>query len=87
MFHHFVPLHIFLTLSSVKAMCVNMAMSCVSIIFATILRFYLKSLNRKLDRGEAIEDVNGREGEARIHAAEEQGLPGIAADRGFRFLV
>jgi hypothetical protein len=68
-------------------MCVNMAMSCVSIIFATILRFYLKSLNRKLDRGQVIEGVNNAEGAARMHAVEEQGLPGIAVERGFRFLV
>ncbi|KAF8858919.1 MFS general substrate transporter [Acephala macrosclerotiorum] len=69
----------------VNAMAVNMAMSFMAIIFATILRFYLKALNRKLDRGEAIEDVNV-DGERR-NAAEEQGLPGIAVDNGFRFLV
>jgi MFS family permease len=69
----------------VNAMAVNMAMSFMAIIFATILRFHLKALNRKLDRGEAIEDVN-IDGDRR-NAAEEQGLPGIAADNGFRFLV
>lgn len=72
-------------LKIVNAMAVNMAMSFMAIIFATILRFHLKALNRKLDRGEAIEDVNV-DGDRR-NAAEEQGLPGIAADNGFRFLM
>lgn len=74
---------------TVKAMSVNMAMCIVSIIFATVLRFYLHSLNKKLDQGEVISGVNGMSGdsEARKNAAEEHGLPGIAVDRGFRFLL
>lgn len=43
-------------------------------ICATILRFILKNLNKKLDRGEHVEGA--------INA-----VPGQAADRGFRFLV
>lgn len=66
----------------------NMGMSLMSIVFATILRFHLKRLNRKLDMGEVVEGVNSHVGDReRIEAAEEQGLPGIAADNGFRFLV
>jgi hypothetical protein len=72
-------------------MAVNMAMSGVSIIFGTILRFYLVSLNKKLDHGEMIDDVDGTssssESEERKREREEQGLPGVAAERGFRFLV
>lgn len=69
-------------------MIVNMAMSLMSIVFATILRFHLKRLNKKLDLGEAVEGVNSHAGDReRREAAEEQGLPGIAADNGFRFLV
>jgi hypothetical protein len=71
-------------------MAVNMAMSGMSIIFGTILRFYLVSLNKKLDRGEIIEGVGGGsdvESEDRKREREEQGLPGVAAERGFRFLV
>jgi hypothetical protein len=72
-------------------MAVNMAMSGVSIIFGTILRFYLVSLNKKLDHGEIIDDADGTsssgESEERKREREEQGLPGVAAERGFRFLV
>jgi hypothetical protein len=56
-------------------------MSAMTIIFATILRFYLSHLNGKLDRGEVIADVSP---EAE-HAREENGLPGVAVERGFRF--
>jgi hypothetical protein len=63
-------------------MCVNLAMSVVSIIFATILRFHLISLNKKLDRGEAVEGVSSS---ARRDCEEGDG-EGIAIERGFRFL-
>ncbi|KAF5879025.1 putative mfs transporter protein [Botrytis fragariae] len=43
-----------------KAMYVNLSMSVVSIVFATILRFHLIGLNKKLDRGEIVEGVNSR---------------------------
>ncbi len=56
-------------------------MSAMTIIFATILRFYLAHLNGKLDRGEVIADVSP---EAE-HSREEHGLPGVAVERGFRF--
>lgn len=65
----------------VNAMCVNLGMSLMSIVFATILRFHLKRLNRKLDMGEAVEGVNSHDGD------REQGDVGISADNGFRFLV
>jgi hypothetical protein len=71
-------------------MAVNLSMSGVSILFGTILRFYLVSLNKKLDMGEVIEDLDdagGMEIEGRKREVEERGLPGIAVERGFRFLV
>ncbi|KAM3080340.1 hypothetical protein ACMFMG_005300 [Clarireedia jacksonii] len=66
----------------VKAMCVNLAMSVLSIIFATILRFHLVSLNKRLDRGEVVEGVNSS---ARGDFEEGEG-EAIAVERGFRFL-
>ena len=72
----------------VKAMAVNLSMSGVSILFGTILRFYLVSLNRKLDREEGMGGSGmDEDGEGRKREVEERGLPGIAVDRGFRFLV
>jgi hypothetical protein len=74
-------------------MAVNLSMSGVSILFGTILRFYLVSLNKKLDRGEGIEEIEGIDGmggsdsEGRKREVEERGLPGLATERGFRFLV
>jgi hypothetical protein len=71
-------------------MAVNLSMSGVSILFGTILRFYLVSLNKKLDMGDVIEDLVGvgeMEIEGRKREVEERGLPGIAIERGFRFLV
>jgi hypothetical protein len=47
-------------------------------------------LNKKLDMGEVIEDLDdagGMEIEGRKREVEERGLPGIAVERGFRFLV
>lgn len=41
---------------------------------ATILRFMLQRLNRKLDRGEHVEGA--------VNA-----VPGEAAEKGFRFLI
>ncbi|PQE06814.1 Pantothenate transporter liz1 protein [Rutstroemia sp. NJR-2017a BBW] len=67
----------------IKAMCVNLSMSLVSIIFATILRFHLVDLNRKLDRGEVVEGVNS----SRRDCEEGEG-PGedVGVETGFRFL-
>jgi hypothetical protein len=67
-------------------MAVNLSMSGVSILFGTILRVYLVSLNK----GAVIEDLDGvgEMGiEGRKREVEERGLPGIAVERGFRFLV
>ncbi|KAJ5205023.1 uncharacterized protein N7498_005902 [Penicillium cinerascens] len=55
----------------VPAMSVNCATAFIAIVSATVLRFMLVRLNKKLDRGEAL---NG-------------GVPGQASTRGFRFLV
>ncbi|QSZ28666.1 hypothetical protein DSL72_003165 [Monilinia vaccinii-corymbosi] len=67
-----------------KAMYVNLSMSVVSIIFATVLRFHLMKLNQKLDRGEIIEGVNSRAGPRR--SVEEGEGEEVAVERGFRFL-
>ena len=77
-----------LTVPTVAAMSVNMAMSIMSIVFAIILHFYLKHLNKRLDRGEVVEDVKMRLGSREIQQEiEKQGLPPVAVDRGFRFLT
>lgn len=65
-------------------------MSGVSILFGAVLRFYLVRLNKKLDMGEVIEDLDGvgeMGMEGRKREIEGRGLPGIAVERGFRFLV
>ena len=66
-------------------------MSLMAITFATILRFVLKRLNDELDRGLVVEDVVVGDMSAspsgRKHDVEEHGLPGVAVDRGFRFLL
>ncbi|KAJ5682962.1 hypothetical protein N7462_006127 [Penicillium macrosclerotiorum] len=55
----------------VPAMAVNCATAFIAIISATVLRFILVRLNKKLDRGEHVEGA----------------VPGQASSRGFRFLV
>ncbi|KAF2138079.1 uncharacterized protein K452DRAFT_353306 [Aplosporella prunicola CBS 121167] len=60
-----------------KAFSVDCAMLVLAAIMATLLRVILVRLNRKLDRGEHVEGA--------INAG--QGVPGEAAERGFRFLV
>ncbi|EFW99217.1 pantothenate transporter liz1 [Grosmannia clavigera kw1407] len=51
---------------------VNIAMSAMTVIAATGLRFYLARLNKKLDRGEHVRDVSSS---------------GAAGNDGFRFLL
>ncbi|KAJ9139464.1 Pantothenate transporter liz1 [Pleurostoma richardsiae] len=63
------------------AFSVNIAMSAMTIIFATILRFYLAHLNKRLDCGDAVADVSPEPETSR----EEHGLPGAAVERRFRF--
>ncbi|KAK8041999.1 hypothetical protein PG993_006522 [Apiospora rasikravindrae] len=58
----------------VIAMCVNCAMSFMAIVAATVMRFMLVRLNRKLEQGIFVEGA--------INA-----LPGEAAQHGFRFKV
>ena len=69
------PLEIILILQTnitlVTAMSVNCATAFVAIIAATVLRFMLVRLNKKLDRGEHVEGA----------------VPGQASSRGFRFLI
>lgn len=55
---------------------VNCITAFISIVSATVLRFLLVHLNKKLDRGEAVSGV----------AAMVEGIPGEAAKKGFRFL-
>lgn len=62
---------------AVKAMSHNAGLLLASAFFATVLRFILVRLNRKLDRGEHVEGAIG----------VGQAVPGEAAEKGFRFLV
>jgi len=58
-------------------MSVNCVTAFIAICCATLLRFILVRLNKKLDRGEAVEGA----------IAVGEGVPGEAAKRGFRFLI
>lgn len=58
-------------------MSVNCVTAFICIISATVLRFILVRLNKKLDRGEAVAGA----------IAVGGGVPGQASRRGFRFLV
>ncbi|CAG8002530.1 unnamed protein product [Penicillium salamii] len=61
----------------------NIAMSAVTIIFATILRIVLGRLNKRLDEEEGTNiasSISRRDN-------EEEGLPGRAVAQGFRFLL
>ncbi|KUM57756.1 hypothetical protein ACN42_g9418 [Penicillium freii] len=55
----------------IPAMSVNCATAFIAIVSATVLRFMLVRLNKKLDRGEEVEGA----------------VPGEGSRRGFRFLV
>jgi hypothetical protein len=55
-------------------MSVNCATAALAVIMATILRFLLVRLNKKLDRGEFVEGAI-------------VGVPTDEAKKGFRFLV
>ncbi|RAL06956.1 MFS general substrate transporter [Aspergillus homomorphus CBS 101889] len=68
----------------ITAFSVNIAMSSMTIIFATILRIYLGRLNKGLDREEGT-GMGPSSGQRREN--EEQGLPGQAVSQGFRFLL
>lgn len=61
----------------VVAMAVNCATSAIAIITATMLRFLLARLNKKLDRGEEVKGA----------IAVGEAVPGEAAERGFRFVL
>lgn len=67
------------------AFCVNIGMSAMTIIAATFLRFYLRHLNNRLDRGEEMQDIGSSPQAA--NDREEHGLPGTAVRRGFRFML
>lgn len=60
-------------------MSVNCATAALAIIMATILRFMLVRLNKKLDRGEHVEGAIGAG-----HSGEGVGEE---TKKGFRFLV
>ena len=66
------------TILLVVAMSVNCVTAFIAICAATLLRFVLVSLNKKLNRGEAIEGAVVSIGE---------GIPGEAARKGFRFVL
>ena len=58
-------------------MSVNCVMAFMTICAATLLRFILRGLNKKLDRGESVEGA----------VAVGQGVPEEGGKRGFRFLL
>ena len=66
-----------LTRSVVVAMSVSSVTVFIAICSATLLRFILVGLNKKLDRGEVVEGA----------VAVGEGVPGEASKRGFRFVV
>ncbi|KAF2116462.1 major facilitator superfamily domain-containing protein [Lophiotrema nucula] len=69
----------------VVPMIVNAITSLWAIVFATVLRFVLVRLNKKIEAGFGhVQDGTDAE---RRHVVEERGLPGEAVDRGFRFLI
>ncbi|KAK6497383.1 hypothetical protein TWF481_011792 [Arthrobotrys musiformis] len=68
------------------AMGVNCGTSLLGIVFATVLRIILVRLNKKLDREEDLSEA-GLTAEGQVERREEQGLPGEAAAKGFRFLI
>ncbi|KAL8656803.1 MAG: hypothetical protein Q9226_002557 [Calogaya cf. arnoldii] len=61
----------------VAAMCVNCVTAFIAILAATVLRFTLVHLNKKLDRGEVVESA----------VAVGEAVPGEAARKGFRFVL
>ncbi len=61
----------------VVAMSVNCVTAFIAICTATLLRFILVRLNKKLDRGEVVEGA----------VAFGEGIPGEAASKGFRFVL
>ena len=58
-------------------MSVNCVMAFMAICMATLLRFILVSLNKKLDRGEPVKGA----------IAVGEAVPGEAVRRGFRFVL
>jgi hypothetical protein len=60
----------------VVAFSVDCATAALAIIAATILRFILVRLNKKLERGEYVEG-----------AINSGGIPGENTEKGFRFLI
>ena len=58
-------------------MSVNCTTSFIAIVSATVLRFLLVHLNKKLDRGEPVKGA----------VAVGEAIPGEAARRGFRFVL
>lgn len=64
----------------VVAMSVNTATAFVAILAATLLRYILVGLNRKLDQGIAVEGVKGGE-------VDSHGTPVAGGRHGFRYKV
>lgn len=58
-------------------MSVNCVTAFIAICSATLLRFILVRLNKKLDRGETVEGA----------VASGEGIPGEASKKGFRFVL
>ena len=61
----------------IVAMSVNCTTAFIAIVSATTLRFMLVHLNKKLDRGEPVKGA----------VSVGEAVPGVAAERGFRFIL
>jgi hypothetical protein len=70
----------------VLAMSVCSGTAFIAILSATLLRFLLARLNKKLDRGEWVEGAINS-GPTTDLVVQEGAIPSKAAERGFRFLL
>lgn len=61
----------------IVAMSINCITSFIGILSATVLRFVLVKLNKKLDRGEPVKGA----------VSVGEAVPGNAVERGFRFVL
>ena len=69
--------HLTYMMPVVVAMSVNCVTAFIAICAATVLRFMLVRLNKKLDRGETVKGA----------VVMGEGIPGEAARKGFRFVL
>lgn len=69
----------------VTAMGINSGTAVLSILAATVLRWHLKRLNRRLDEGLAVMDVAEGKGDEEVQGTAGVSLEGV--EKGFRYLL